>query len=236
MQINYIKILVIIGLLFGCTLSEAQVDVDNTDSNWIRYSQITAKSQRIYDTERFQGDIYLFDNWRSAEFTLPDDSKIIVDSVKLNLLRGNVEVSLGGKHLAIRGSQYNSFTFNDFSDKDVVYKSKHYYFMNGNRLPGIIKTIDVGDYSVLVAYDSGVRKLSQENPLMIDKLKKDLVRVTKLRYIEKDGELSRIKNKKDLLKYFKSKKRIKEYISENKISHKEEDDIVQVLSFAQKNG
>ena len=71
---------------------------------------------------------------------------------------------------------------------------------------------------------------------MIDKLKKDVVRVTKMKYIEKDGVLKRIKSKKDLLKYFGSQKEIKNFMSEHNLSHKEEEDIARVIAFAESNG
>jgi len=208
-----------------------QVSVDNKDSNWIRYTSLSAQSKRIYDHKLYQGDVYLYDGWKAAEFILPDESKVFVDSVKLNLLRGHVEINLRGKHLQLRGSQFNSFMFSDVQPI-ATFKSKHYYFDKGDRLPGIIKTINVGDHTVLVSYKAEVRNVSKENPLMLEKLKKDIVRVTKLRYIEKDGALTRIKSKKDLHKFFGSKKDIKQFISKNKLSHKEEDDIAEVLVFA----
>ena len=103
-------------------------------------------------------------------------------------------------------------------------------FNEGERLPGLIKTIEVGEYTVLVSYKPEVRNVSQENPFMLGELKKDRVRVTKLRFIEKDGQLTRIKSKKDLQKFFNAKKSIKKYISANKLSHKEEHDIAQVIA------
>ena len=210
--------------------------MSSTDSNWIRYSQLAASSERIQDYERYQGDLYLHDDWKKAEFILPDQSKILVDSVKLNLLRGQVEIHAEGKHLGIRGSQYDQFTFLDDIERAISYKSKHYFFVDGVRLPGIVKSMEVGDYGVIVAYDSGVRQVSRENALMIESLKKDIVRVTKLRFIEKDGALTRIKSKKDLHRFFNNSKEIKNYIKKNKLSHKEEADIAQVLLHFQSNG
>ena len=83
-----------------------------------------------------------------------------------------------------------------------------------------------------MSYKPEVRNVSQENPLMLGELKKDLVRVTKFRFIEKDGLLTRIKSKKDLHKFFNSEKTIKNYISKNKLSHKNEDDIAKVVAYS----
>lgn len=220
-------------LIIAITLSDVsygQIAVKGKDANFINYSNLSLQSKRIYDTDIYQGDIYLHDDWKSAEFTLPDESIVEVDSVKLNLLRGHVEIQRAGEHLQLYGSMYDSFRFMDEADMPVSYKSKHYFFNEGERLPGLIKTIAVGDYSVLVSYKPEVRNVSQENPFMLGELKKDRVRVTKLRFIEKDGQLTRIKSKKDLHKYFNSEKSIKKYISSNKLSHKEEHDIAQVIA------
>ena len=108
---NYLNIsFILVAIMFLEFGVEAQVAVKSKDSNWISYSRITSQSKRIYDNELYQGDVYLSDQWQSAEFILPDDSKIIVDSLKLNLLRGHVEVFLQGKHLQLRGSQFNSLS------------------------------------------------------------------------------------------------------------------------------
>ena len=68
---------------------------------------------------------------------------------------------------------------------------------------------------------------------MVSEMKKDRVHVVKLRYIEKDGELVRIKSKKDFENYFQSKKEIKKFIRKNKLSHKKEYDIAEALNYFQ---
>lgn len=222
-------------LVIAITLSNSsfgQITVKGKDANFINYSNLSLQSKRIYDTDIYQGDVYLHDDWKSAEFTLPDESTVEVDSVKFNLLRGHVEIYRAGEHLQLYGSMFDSFKFMEEADLPIKYKSKHYFFNEGERLPGLIKTIAVGDYSVLVSYKPEVRNVSQENPFMLGELKKDRVRVTKLRFIEKDGQLTRIKSKKDLHRFFDSAKSIKKYISSNKLSHKEEHDIAQVIAYS----
>ena len=222
-------------LVIAITLSNVltgQITVKGKDANFINYSNLSLQSKRIYDTDIYQGDVYLHDDWKPAEFTLPDESTVEVDSVKFNLLRGHIEIYRSGEHLQLYGSMFDSFKFMEEADLPINYKSKHYFFNEGERLPGLIKTIAVGDYSVLVSYKPEVRNVSQENPFMLGELKKDRVRVTKLRFIEKDGQLTRIKNKKDLLRFFNSAKNIKKYISNNKLSHKEEHDIAQVIAYS----
>ena len=233
-RLNLYLILIITGIVLPDFLV-AQVDVSNTDSNWLRYTQLTSRSRTVQDEDRFQGNLYLYDEWKQAEFELPDETNLIVDSVKFNLLRNQIEIFLKGSHMALEGSKFNSLQFVG-EDQNATYKSKHYYFDDGKRLPGIVKEITVDGHGVLVAYASGIRQVSKENPLMIDKLKKDVVRVTKLKYIEKDGVLKRIKSKKDLLKYFGSEKEIKNFMSDNKLSHKNEEDIARVIAFAVSNG
>ncbi len=207
----------------------AQVKVRGNDSNFITYERIATQTIKVYDHILYNGNVYLHDDWKRAEFTLADGNKITMDSIKLNLFRGKVNTSENGQYMELKGSQFDSFRFIG-SDDRAVYKSKHYYFVDGVRIPGIIKELNVDDqYNVLVAYKPELRKKSQDNPLMLDKLKKDVVRITKLKYIEKDGELIRIKNKKDLLNFFKGAKDVKKYMSKNKINPKNEEDIVKVL-------
>lgn len=227
-----LRILLIANLLFMATGLIGQVDVDATDSNWINYTAISAESKRVYDHEVFEGDVYLFEEWVAAEFILPNDGTLKLDSVKLNLLRGHIEIYRDGIHLQLANSSFNSFKFLT-EPSSISYKSKHYYFQDGDRLRGIIKTVEVGDYAVLVSYKPDVRTVSKENPFMISRLDKDKVRITKLRYIEKDGVLTRIKKKKDLSNFFGSDKSVKNFISKNKLSHKEEGDIVKVVAFAE---
>ncbi len=232
MKVNIASCLFLVLSLLYSDWLVGQITVKGKDANFINYANLSLESTRIYDQDIYQGDVYLNDDWKSAEFTLPDESSVKVDSVKVNLLRSHVEIYRLGEHLQLYGSMFDSFQFDEKVDMPVVYKSKHYYFDDGERLPGLIKTINVGEYSVLVSYKPEVRNISQENPLMLGEMKKDLVRVTKLRFIEKDGLLTRIKSKKDLLRFFGSKKTIKNYISKNKLSHKEEEDIAKVLAFA----
>ena len=226
-----ISLFFIIAIAFS-TSSYGQIAVKSQDANFITYTNLALQSKRIQDTDIYQGDIYLHEDWKPAKFTLPDESEIEVDSVKFNLLRGHVEIYRTGDHLQLNNGMFDSFRFMTKTDMPVSYKSKHYFFDDGERLRGLIKAIEIGDYSVLVSYKPEVRNVSQENPLMLGELKKDLVRVTKFRFIEKDGLLTRIKSKKDLHKFFNSDKTIKNYISKNKLSHKNEDDIAKVLAYS----
>ena len=229
---SIMRIVLIASLLFLETGLFSQVNVDATDSNWINYSAISAESKRIYDHDVFQGDVYLFEEWSQAEFTLPNDATMVVDSVKLNLLRGHIEIYRDGIHLQLSNSSFNSFKFLA-EPPSISYKSKHYYFQDGDRLKGIIKTEEVGDYAVLVSYKPDVRTVSKDNPFMISRLDKDKVRITKLRFIEKDGVVTRIKKKKDLTNFFSTNKSVKNFISKHKLSHKEEGDIAKVIAFAE---
>ena len=229
-------------LNFNCTLAltllslflfgdiSSQVEVGSVESNWISYSQIQLETKRILDSDRFQGDLYLEDNWKHAVFALSSKDSVVIDSVKLNLLRGRVEIFIDGQHLEIDNQHYESFMFLD--NTDATFRYRHYYYYDGNRLPGIIKVLDAGEYNVIVSYDPELRQISKENPFMLGEMKKDRVRITKLRFIERDGELSRIKSKKDFEKYF-GMKSIKKYISKNKLSHKDENDIAAVLKHFQ---
>lgn len=220
-------ILIIGGLIFSLCCASAQVDVSSTESNWIDYSQIQVITKRVSDDERFQGDLYYHDNWRNAVFELSSKDSVRVDSVKFNLLRGRAEMMIKGEHLEIDNRDYESFFFLD--EREAVFKYKHYYYYEGDRLPGVIKVMEAGDYSVIIAYDPELREISKENPFMLGEMKKDRVRITKMRFIEQDGELTRIKSKKDLDKYFKSKSSMRKYISKNKLSHKSEYDIAHAL-------
>jgi len=217
--------------------SFAQVEVDNNTNGLVNFSQVRKYTERVKDHEVYRGDVYLKDEWVPAEFELNGNDRIVVDSVKLNTLRGAVEIHQDGQHLVIDNKMYRSFTFFEKYRFPTTFKYTHYYFVDGNRLPGIIKVIDLGDYSVLVAYDSAIQQVSgAKNPLMLEKLKKDKIRLTKLRYIEKDGALTRIKSKKDFHKFFDESKQMKNYISRNKLSHKEEEDIARAVHYAFKEG
>lgn len=226
-------ILIIGSLIFSFYYAGAQVDISSTESNWIDYSQIQVLTKRVSDEERFQGDLYYHDNWRNAVFELSSKDSVRVDSVKFNLLRGRAEMMIKGEHLEIDNRDYESFFFLD--ELEAVFKYKHYYYYEGNRLPGVIKVMEAGDYSVIIAYDPELREISKENPFMLGEMQKDRVRITKMRFIEQDGELTRIKSKKDLDKYFKSKSSMRKYISKNKLSHKSEYDIAQALMVYQES-
>ncbi len=231
---NHTRILLVTIIMTMLFYSLAgQVAVDSRESNWISYTNIKMITKKVLDEQRFQGDLYLFKEWKSAYFDLPDGSKTLIDSVKLNLLRNAVEILVDGEHLEIENREFDSFQWVD--DPNSEFKYRHYYYYKGQRLPGIIKVIELDDYGVLVAYHTAIREVSKENPLMIDKLRKDYVRVTKQRFIESGGELFRVKSKKDLVDYFKSDKNIKKYISKNKLSHKKEDDIANIIAYYASN-
>lgn len=214
----------------------SQVEVTPTTDGLMTFSQVRKYTERVQDHEIYKGTVYLEDEWMPAEFELNGNDKIIVDSVKLNTFRGAVEINHKGQHLVIDNKMYRSFRFLGNDRFPTSFKYTHYYFADGDRLPGIIKVVDLGDYSVLVAYDSALQEVSKENPLMLEKLKKDKVRLTKLRYVEKDGVLTRIKSKKDFYNFFDGSKRMKTYISRNKLSHKDEEDIARAVHYAFKEG
>ena len=209
----------------------AQVEVESVASNWISYSQIKLETKRLRDEDRFQGDLYSDKDWKHAVFALSSKDSVVIDSVKFNLLRGRVEIFVDGQHLEIDNQHFEAFSFLD--DMNSTYKYRHYYYHDGNRLPGIIKILKAGEYNVIVAYDPELRQISKENPFMVSEMKKDRVRVVRMRYIEKDGELVRIKTKKDFEGFFKSKKGSKKYIKKNKLNHKKEYDIAEALHYYQ---
>jgi len=208
----------------------SQVDVQEKNGDFLVFSQVKTVTTRVMDKEVYKGNIHLYDNWRYATFHHSDFKDVAVDSVKLNIFRGEVEIYQGGQFLTLDNKEFDSFDFGyDDGDFKALYKTKHYYFDNDVRLPGIIKVIELGDYSVIVAYISSVRKDSDKNPLMMESYKKDKVVLHKHRYIEKDGVLSRIKSKKDFKKFFSDYPSAMKLISSQKLNHKEEGDIARAV-------
>lgn len=217
-------------VMFSVGSITGQVDVKERDGDFLVFTQVKSVTTKVMDKERYKGNIYLYDNWRFATFHHSEHSAVSVDSVKLNIFRGEVEVFQNDQYLTLDNREFDSFDFGyDDGDFKALYKTKHYYFDNDVRLPGIIKVIELGEHSVIVAYVSSVRNDSEKNPLMMESLKKDKIVMHKHRYIEKDGVLFRIKNKKDFKKFFSDRPDIQKFISSQKLNHKHEGDIAKAV-------
>lgn len=181
-----------------------------------------------------KGSPYLYEGWQQMLVRL-GWSDIILDSVKYNIDRQALEVLLNNEFKIIN-SQYLDY-FRVLSvpeDSNYIFKAKHFFFHNGKKLPGIVKSYEVGEHQVLETNEIFVRRPDDSSkPYSAEELTANEIKIRSKLFLEYDGLLTPIRRAKDLQKYFgEDQKEVKAFMKSNDLDADQFGDVVKVVEYA----
>ena len=179
------------------------------------------------------GSTYLFDEWNNdGEIQTVTGERFLVRNINLNLSRNAFEAKVNDNDSIF------SFNFNNIKQIVINGKSyKNYYFNEENRVYELIYSNE--NFSILKGFS--VKLVTGSGNPMVNRSNDKYVK--KESYFIRDAEDKSIQkfklNKRSFSKLFSNKdldlERIERFSSSNRISFKDEEDVIQLLKFAFSN-
>ena len=190
-------------------------------------------SRRNSNYHSMVGSPFLNEQWTKASVEYKDQM-FTFDKVKVDVLNNCLEILLEGENKILDAMYFKNFTMQDPES------GKTLYFVNGmnfkidrKALTGFMKKTQVGEMNIYTLFKARIVSPGQNSKLMgVDP--RDKIVHTQDLYIENEGKLFQIKNKKSLLEAMRKKQyKAKKYMDTNKVNVKEEDDLVKLLIYCQ---
>lgn len=188
--------------------------------NYMRVYEIPYKSDLL-------GTPYLNEEWENADIVLSHDDLLVKDiPIKVDLMNNWIEVNLKGKIFLLYLDDTHSFYFKNSNDA----------FITGN---SIVKDSPAGFYKVLYneksslfcQYSTNIKK-STYIPAFDVGEKDDKIIIEKTYYAFINNQLIELeKNKKKLIRQFKSNNEIITFIKHNNINPKKEQDLIKFINY-----
>ncbi len=214
-------------------VGQAAAQLTNTDMNMIL--KTTGSRLDLGRYEEINGTPYLFEGWKNGTINLNNQSLTAINDIRFNCYQNQLEYLLEGQ-VYTPLNRYNEFSISLLNGRnEIVYQ----IFRNG--------FLDVAEARTYfeVLYD-GKTKLLQKHFVRVDEYAEPLsyrrlrkfTKVTSL-YVYKTSEkkLFKIKNeKKSILEVIADKKSlIQNYIVEYNLKLKNEEEIIDVLKYYDRN-
>ena len=234
------KTIFLLAGLFSITFSFSQkseiISTGTSASNM--YGGITTASGtnngvwiKSHPTEtKVEGSNYLYNNWANmASIYTSDEKGYKIPKVNFNVKFNRFEANLS------EGSKDSIFAF-DSKSIDKVVIGEHMFVkksVEGKGSNYFLELIQEGDKISLLKSYSAVITPGTINPMTQKKLNEDKISINSSFYVDRNGNMEEIKLKKStVLKLMSDKKEeLKSFLSENKLSFKEDDDIKKVFSY-----
>lgn len=180
--------------------------------------------------KKVEGSNYLFNNWANMASIYASDKKgYKIPKVNFNVKFNRFEANLSD------GSKDSIFAFNSKSIDKVVVNNQEFVrkSVEGKGSNYFLELIQQGDKMSLLKAYSAVIVPGNVNPMTQKKLNEDKISINSSYYVDRDGSLEEIKLKKStVLKLMSDKKdELKSFLSENKLSFKEDNDIKKIFSY-----
>ena len=176
----------------------------------------------------YVGSNYLFNNWsnNAVVYDLTGKGYKLVDC-NFNVATNKVEAMLDN-------TEDKTFVFNSRDISKIKIGNKYFAKKKIDNNPNyLLEVIQEGDRISLLKLYKTVLIPGSVNPMTQKKLSKDKISINSSYYVDRDGNLEEIKLKKSkVLKLMSDKKdELKSFLSENKLSFKEEGDIKKIFSY-----
>lgn len=233
------KLLLFVGL-FSVTLSFSQKSeiISNGASSTNMYGGVSVSTGpnkgvwiKSHPSEtKVEGSNYLFSSWTNmASIYTADNKGYKIPKVNFNVKFNRFEANLS------EGSKDSIFAFNSKSIDKVVLDNHEFVRreVKGKGSNYFLELIQQGDkISLLKSYSADIIP-GTVNPMTQQKLKEDTIKINSSYYIDRDGALEEIKLKKStVLKLMSDKKdELKSFLTENKLSFKEDNDIKKIFGY-----
>lgn len=232
-----IKLLTVFAVFLPLTTLFAQDETMNSQEMITVFKSAHASTNASFGSSVFfvnpkrviDGTVYLFDDWnnRGVIYTTGHE-KLAINNINLNIKRNSFESKVGNDSLF-------SFSFNNiekFVINDRVFKN--YYWDNDNK---VYEEIAVQkDFQILKGFN--VKYVEGSSNPMLNRKNDKYIRNENY-YTRKEGKISFLALKKSrILKLLdlndQQKEKVLDYVDQNNLSFKNEDDLKKILDYASK--
>ncbi len=223
---NCSKILISIILIFPL-ISTAQIiysESDNTPQS-LRFDSYYV-TEKQYNS-KVTGSNYIFDEWQAADIYLANDSGVFQNVlIKLDVLYNAVEIKdiVETKVLPAYRVKYLKITNNN--DIYITRNALGDFLING-----FSKIIYNGKASLLCNYAGKIKEAKYNEALAVGNRDDELIIVKKYYFFIKNELILVEKNKRKFIKSFSNNPKIQEFIKEKKISPKDENDLIKLITY-----
>ena len=196
-----------------------------------RFSKLMSKKRKKNDN--LIGHPYVYEKWARAEVNFDQEGVVALENVKIDILNNYLEVKIDGVEKILDKDHFSSLKIANPEDGEMLeFVNAEDYSVEGNQLQGFLKRRKAENFEVLTHYRARISSVGRSD-ISDYKSKMRLTKKTRT-YLSKDGNLVRIKKKKDLYKVFtKNPKKLKSYIKKNNLSHKNESHLVLMALYYQ---
>jgi len=234
---KFLKLFTVLTSIFSIATLTAQDEVVNAPEMISVFKSAHGSTNASFGASVFfvnpkrvvDGTVYLFDNWdnRGVIYTTGHE-KLAINNINLNIQRNAFEAKVGNDSLF-------SFSFNNI-EKFVVNNRvfKNYYWDNDNR---VYEEIAIQkDFEILKGFN--VKFVEGSSNPMLNRKNDKYIR-NESYYVRKDGKITFLALKKSrILKLLdlndQQKEKLLDYVDQNKLSFKNEDDLKKILNYATK--
>lgn len=235
------SLLIFAALLLVSTLSYGQQPIEtgtipiSLSSGGGQYGSMYANlmNRRNFNYHAVLGTPYLNDEWTGAQVEY-QGQVLSFDQVKVDVLNNCLEIMLEGEQKILEAKFFKNFTLlPSHGERSLYFVNGMNYKCEGKTLSGFMKKTQVGDINILTLYKARITKPRQDAKIVGQDPRDKIIQTQEI-YLENEGRLYHVKNKKDLsdaLPQYQYK--AKKYISNNKIKPREEDDLVKLLVHCQ---
>lgn len=223
-------------VLFVCSVNSfAQVDagrfqniVQSVSSGSAAYG--SGFQGRYTSNGKIVGDIYLDSTFLETNFQLINRAARFKSPARYDLLNNELEVKTTAGVKVLNSSLVESYATYENGDS-IYYLSALKYKLEGTPLIGFLQVLSVGNIQLLKYVRIEVTKPTYNASLDIGDRNAYIVQKPTL-YYSTNGDLFKLKGKKDILQLFGiNKERVNSFVESNKLDWKKEKDLVQIFKY-----
>lgn len=190
-------------------------------------------NRRNYNHHAMLGTPYLNDEWAGAQVEYKGQL-FRFDQVKVDILNNCLEIKMDGEEKILDAKFFKAFTLLPLqANPNLNFVNAMSYKHEGKMLTGFMKKNQVGEINILTLYKARVSKPRQDAKIVGQDPRDKIIQTQEI-YLENDGRLHLVKNRKTLLAALRNQQsKAKKYMEENKVNPRDEEDLVKLLVYCQ---
>ena len=237
LSINFCCLLLFLLSPFNHLKSQARIEANGYDGNrgaagYTFYGMMDELTNTRIPYTRIKGSPFWKDEWQLASiFSGP--KKIFTIPVRLNIATNEIYFLKNDQAYVLEANDISGLTFHSGSDSSTVASkfimNDPYMFLNNKPVKGFVQEMNPGNYRLLKYI---TKKLSSMDSLF-NTQKRYFFTNENFYYFWFNGKIERIKklNKDHILKFLPSALSYTNWINENKIDFRKENDVIQFLNY-----
>jgi hypothetical protein len=217
--------------------SQARIEASDYDGSrgaggYTFYGMVDELSKARIPYSRIKGSPFWKDEWQLATI-YSGPKKIFTIPVRLNIATNEIYFLKNDQEYILDANDISGITFHSGSDSSTVatrfIMNDPYIFLNNKKVNGFVQELNPGKYRLL-KYIS--KKLSSIDSLFNTQKRYFFINES-FYYFWFDGKIERIKklNRDNIIKFLPSALSYTNWINENKIDFRKENDVIQFLNY-----